>query len=89
MTIVTPTVHLNGTSAKALMEGYLKAYRLLIEAGKALQEAAPHGRDYYVQSGNAVNVAIDQHRARLRKIESVIEDLDFICVSISEQRKDR
>jgi hypothetical protein len=83
--MMTPTLHLNGSSKERLLEDNLQARRLLLEAARALQEAAPHGRDYYVQGGAATQMALAEHHDRMVRIQSVINELDTICLAISDQ----
>jgi len=64
-TLAIPTIHLNGTSADDLIEGLVRARHALNEAVSLLQDAAPNGRDYYVQTPSTFSLAIDvQRRAR-------------------------
>jgi len=51
--MMMPTIHINGTSAKELLEQLRNASVAVREARGALQQAAPHGRDYYPQGHDA------------------------------------
>ena len=51
--ILTPCIHLNGTSAKELQDDYRKAWHALIEAKAALANITIHDRDYYVINDRA------------------------------------
>jgi hypothetical protein len=82
MTLIHPTVHLNGTSKEELLSGYLKARSALIAARAALAEAAPNGRDYYVQEPAAIVIAMRQHELRLIKIDDVIEELEELATKL-------
>lgn len=88
-----PTIHLNGTSAESLTEALEKAYSAIGEAKRALQETAPNGRDYYVQTqdrqGDAIQQASTEHYARLEKLESVRKELVEIVEGIQKQVDDR
>lgn len=77
-----PTVHLNGTSKQALLDGYCDAIEALHEAGRKLAAAAPNGRDYYVQVGFAINEAQREHAARMQKLRDVIAELEEIAESL-------
>ena len=87
--MIIPTIHLNGTPKKMLLEQWEEAYNALLNAQRRLAEAAPHGRDYYPQDfhgalvGEALYIAQDEHRARMLKIESVMDDLVALCEAIS------
>ncbi|HET6927454.1 MAG TPA: hypothetical protein VFI48_11460 [Hyphomicrobiaceae bacterium] len=74
-----PTVHLNGTARSDLLDGYLRARTELVQARHALYDAAPNGRDYYVQGPDAITKARDEHLARIAKIEDVIADIEALC----------
>ena len=80
--IITPTVHLNGTSRQDLLDGYCEAIHALHQAGVKLAAAYPNGRDYYVQGGDAINKAMDQHEARMTKLREVINELEHIAEAI-------
>jgi hypothetical protein len=76
-----PTIHINGTSAKDLTEGYLTAYRAVGDAIDAVAKAGPNGRDYYPQGGEAIQEACNEHRARLVKLSEVQNELLELCVA--------
>jgi hypothetical protein len=59
--MIYPTVHLNGTSKKDLIEQWEKAHDKLAEALQLLKDATPHGRDYYLQGPNVIFEAVGQH----------------------------
>ena len=86
--LAVPTVHLNGTSKKELMQQYLDAIRALKNARDIMQQGGPHGRDYYVQGNEATQVAIAQHRVRLQKVNDVIAELETIGLAVVKQGKD-
>jgi hypothetical protein len=86
MSLTIPTIHLNGTSRKGLLDPMREAVHKLHEAGTALAQTAPHGRDYYPQSGEAIYAAQKEHQARMAKIRSVVDELEEIAIAI--QRED-
>jgi len=49
----------------------------------------PHGRDYYVQEGDALRKATEQFRAQLTKLDEVEEELTAILRKVSEQRREQ
>lgn len=73
-----PRIHLNGTSKEALVREYAAAREAVVNAMDAIKAITVHGRDYYVQSGNAYNEAAAQHRDRLLRLDSVREELEAI-----------
>ncbi len=81
--IVLPTVHLNGTSRGALIDENDAAYDALRAAVRALEEAGPNARDYYVQGDGAFTKAVAQHVARLTALRSVLADLETIAESLA------
>lgn len=66
---IFPTVHINGTSAKCLFDGYLSAYRA---ANDLLDVCADkiefNGRDYYPQGPEAFTKAQAERRKHLKAI---------------------
>lgn len=84
-----PTIHLNGTSADSLLEGWEEAYLAINEAVRKLAEAAPNGRDYYVQEPGALPVAQEEHFARMRKLQEVAKELEALCENVSKQQSER
>ena len=86
---MTPTIHLNGTSAKELVELVENTIRALTTALDAMMKAAPNGRDYYVQGEDAFEVARDEHRERIGKLTDVLRDQEGIYLAIVEQAEER
>jgi hypothetical protein len=75
-----PTVHLNGTSREALLEGYIDCVNAVRHAIEVCQKNGPNARDYYVITGSdgtvdAVSAAMTEHEARLEKLEAVLAEL--------------
>lgn len=89
--LAIPTVHLNGTSADGLLEQLCDACNAIRDAEAALREAAPHGRDYYLQEPalNQFQVAQTQHFARLVKLAEVRAELEQIAEAVDEQKEQR
>ena len=83
MTPIKPTIHINGTSAEELLKNLRAAYNAILNAQAALQGTAPHGRDYYVQSGDAIAVAISQHVSRVTRLESVRKEIEELAIHVS------
>lgn len=76
--MMTPTIHLNGTSREELQAQLANA----LDAGEtfraALQAAAPNGRDYYPQGNGAICRAQCEHFARLERITTTLRELEQI-----------
>lgn len=81
---IKPTIHLNGTSADELLKNYRAAYNAILNAQAALQQTAPHGRDYYVQSGDSIAVAISQHVSRVQRLETVRREIEELAIHVSD-----
>lgn len=78
-----PTIHLNGTSATDLRDGYAAAYRAIDKAIDALAEAELNGRDFYPQGPDAYYQARKERDEAFDKLRSahayVAEMLAGIC----------
>lgn len=84
----TPTIHLNGTSAEALLDNVQTALRELCSAYKAIEGMAPHPRDYYLQGDCAFDNASDSHSSMLAKIKNVREEVYKVYEGILDQQND-
>ena len=76
--LAEPTIHLNGSSRERLAELYRAAYRALATAVEKLDDAAPHGRDYYPQGPEAFSQAQAEHRARMEAVERVKAEIQTL-----------
>lgn len=85
MTITPPTVHLNGTSAKDLWEGYEAAYNAILAAQDALRKIEFNARDYYVQGDDAYSKARDHRTEQFIKLVDIEEYLLQHLLSIRNQ----
>jgi hypothetical protein len=83
--LAVPTIHLNGTSKAVLIEHLCEAGSKLKAGLQALSDAAPNGRDYYVQGPNALEEARKQAQARYTKVLEVIRELEALELAIDEQ----
>jgi len=84
--ILVPCIHLNGTSSEELLRQNTEVARAVQEAMRALSNAAPNGRDFYVLGNDALKKAQAEHRARWDKLESVYDELLIIIDGIEEQK---
>jgi len=80
-----PQVHLNGTSKEALEEGLRDAAAAVEKAREMLQGAAPHGRDYYVQTSAAFTLAQAQHLKRLESLNTIYTELTEVWEAVANQ----
>lgn len=83
--LTAPRIHLNGTSKQELLEQLEAAYLALSNAILALSKAAPHGRDYYPISDDAIVKATQEHRSRVDRIVSVQMELTQLADAINAQ----
>jgi hypothetical protein len=84
-----PIVHLNGTSQRELLEQISEVMRAIEVLFTAMQKAAPHSRDYYPfpDGAAAFRVAVEEHTARLRRVEFVKQDYEALGIAIVDQRE--
>jgi hypothetical protein len=80
-----PTIHLNGTSAEALLDGYADACAALLASERALAACAPNARDYYVQGPEAFALAQQRHYQRADRLQSVRTELAMLAEHCQEQ----
>ena len=80
--MIIPTIHMNGTSREALIEQYSVAGNTVMSAMRAMDEASPNGRDYYVQGPGAIGDAQRQHDAQVAKLREVYDYLTLMVDTI-------
>ena len=80
--MIKPTLHLNGTGKKMLVEGYEKAHRAIREASKALGEIEFNARDYYVQGPQAWPQAIKEMECRIGMLGRIEREIEEIIISL-------
>lgn len=85
--MIHPTVHLNGTSATSLLEQYTAARDALAVAHQAINQAAPHRRDYYPQGPAALFKATAEHVDRMRCLESLKKEYDELIEEVSWRKR--
>lgn len=73
-----PIVHMNGTSRESLQQQNLDAVLAVSCAIEALQNAAPHGRDYYPLGNDAYNRAHAEWCSRIDRLTAVRDELTAI-----------
>lgn len=77
-----PTVHLNGTSGQKLYEQYIAVGNSLGLTLRAMDEAYPNARDYYVQGEGAYAEAVKEHMARVDALRGVGKEISAIVESL-------
>lgn len=84
--IVTPFIHMNGTSPAGLRKPLEEAYSKLNEAYDAIKQCAPNGRDYYPyhEYHQVLGKATEQHMDRLRRIDSIKSEIEEIIGHIDD-----
>jgi len=80
--MIYPTVHLNGTSKAELIDQLCTASSAMADAIKALENASPNARDYYVQGQYAMRDAQDQHARHVNALVQVKNEIDQIAEHI-------
>lgn len=85
MIMIIPTIHLNGTSKNELLEAIGDALSALAKAKQALGGTAPNARDYYPQGPDAINRAIEEHVERIKRLESIRQELLLLAKGIDAQ----
>ena len=74
VTYPLPTVHLNGTGKKMLLEGNVNILGKINEVKEAIQACEFHSRDYYVQDiddtviGGAYGLALEERQKHLQAL---------------------
>ena len=86
--MTSPIVHINGTSADALVDGYMSAAEAVDAAIRAMYETSPHARDYYLIDG-LYTKAIEEHASRVDRLRAVSDELKSLVVAVIESEEGR
>lgn len=87
MTIISPTLNINGTSAADLIDPRLAAFDALTKAIDSLRQVTPNGRDY--PGDNDKCVADRQaHFDRILTINALREQIYAEAVAINRNKGD-
>lgn len=88
---IAPQLNINGTSKKALMEYWSEAGDKLREAIEALNKQSDllNGRDFVPQGGDNWRKARTEHMERMKKLDSVYQDIQSILENINDQKGGR
>lgn len=81
--VTKPTIHLNGTSPEALLAQYEQSALAISQAIRLLEEASPHGRDYYPQGPQALTAARAEHVTRLEVLHGVQKELQQLIEHVA------
>ena len=73
--LVTPSVHLNGTSKEGLVKQLLDAIEAARQLHNALHRASPNARDYYPQGEGVANAAATAWVERMKQVEALESEL--------------
>lgn len=79
-----PLIHLNGSGAKSLLDGYCAAWEAVHEAIRALTEAGPNKRDYYPLGDAAWRAALAEHLSRLERLQTVYDELAALAAIVAD-----
>ena len=82
-TPVCPFIHLNGTTAGALLDQRLAVSSALCDCLEKLADMAPNQRDYYPDPGRWER-AIDQHRRRVGVLNQLRDEITSEMQSIQD-----
>lgn len=82
MKLAIPTIHLNGTPSRMLIESLCEASDALNIAYAKVKQTGPNGRDYYPQGAKAMEQAEHEHSERLKRLDAVKDELDAMAVAI-------
>ena len=79
MSIQLPTIHLNGSGAQGMADGYCAAMCAVNDALEKVAEAGPNARDDYPQGQPAIDAALAQHRDRCDRLRAVAAELEQLA----------
>lgn len=83
-----PQVNNNGTSKKELMNQLLAVAKAGREMQRALDDAAPHGRDYQTLPPMIFQLARTQHTRRAQSLARIMEEIEDIALQVQDQGRD-
>jgi hypothetical protein len=84
---MVPMIHLNGSDADELLDGVTEGMSKLVAAMETLRRNGPHLRDYYAYAmKGAFDAAQEQHADRLKRVESVLKELEKMAEAICDAK---
>lgn len=81
-----PTVHLNGTSAKMLHEGYDAAVDAVLAAEDAMKRIEFNARDYYVEGPQKWEAAKIEFADMIENLQRVRMKLEHVVMHVCRVR---
>ncbi len=87
--LLAPLIHMNGSSAETLLDGYRAAHDAINAGLDALRACAPNGRDYYPIGDHAFKQAVREHEERGAALRKVLAEIEMIAENIQEQQDAR
>lgn len=83
--LITPRVHLNGTSKEDLLEALSTASDAIHSAIDAVAATVPNGRDHYNHPvRHALTKALSQHDSRIERLASVRDEIHTLMEAICD-----
>lgn len=83
--MIIPTVHMNGTDGRDLLEQQQAVLDALRAVPFAMFAATPNGRDYYPQGEDALHEARMAFNKHFKTIQDMITDFDYVLMGIEDQ----
>jgi hypothetical protein len=83
--LVTPTVHLNGTTGQYLLDQQLKVIHALRDVLTVMSQAYPNARDFYPQGEGMALEAFEAYNERRMIISKMIAEYETIAINVHEQ----
>ncbi len=87
--MLTPRVHLNGTSKEELKQLWLYVRDAARDLETALRAASPNGRDYYPIGEVAFESACVEHRKRCASVKAIHDEAQAMAEAIDAQPNNR
>jgi hypothetical protein len=84
MGMIFPTIHLNGTSQRQLLEDQCNMVHALSTALDTMSEFGPNGRDYYPQGDQAFTRARKEHEERMAAVRKVKFEIEKIAEYVAD-----
>lgn len=86
--LIPPTINLNGTDAKQLLDQQVEVWRAIDTLQKAMADAAPHGRDYQTRPGEYPS-ARDAWLQRMQIVAMLKLEIEQHALAIQTQADER
>lgn len=83
--LIIPTIHLNGTSGRDLLDQHTDAMSAIADAIEKLPH--PNGRDYYPQGPRAIDEAIAQTRDWAQRLDGIRKEIEAVAMGFCDYVK--